>query len=368
MADPSRPPVGRPDLTIVIPALNEAARLPASLPRLVEHLATRPGVSEVIVVDDGSSDGTERVARDLVASLPVAEVLRLDRHVGKGAAVRAGVARATGDRIVFMDADLATDLAHLDPVIRALDDAHVVLGSRGAPGAVTTGFSPSGALAHRGFGRLARMATGLPVVDFQCGFKAFRAPAAKLLFHLLREPGYAFDVELLATAGRLGYRIREVPVSWHAMHGSHVRLLPDAASMAVQLARIRRRSSRDLPRGRSVPDGGRAVPAIEVTAGAGLVPTGAADGRAGVSTDAVEARLRAVLPGWAPIAAGDGRVLALLPFVAPEEVELLVKVLDRASAGEGIEVRRAVVAEADLLGPGPRAQSLRAALAGTGNR
>jgi dolichyl-phosphate beta-glucosyltransferase len=229
----------RPTLTIVVPAYREAERLPASLPRLLHHLRDRTDV-EVLVVDDGSTDDTVAVARSLLAGRPGARVLERP-HRGKGAAVAAGMAVATGDRVVFMDADLATDLAALAPVVAALDHADVVLGSRRAPGAVTSGFTPVGALAHRTFSLLARVVTRVPVRDFQCGFKAFHAEAARSIFPLVTEPGYAFDVEVLVVAHRLGLRIEEVPVRWESVAGSHVRHLDDAVTMVRQLWGIARR-------------------------------------------------------------------------------------------------------------------------------
>lgn len=244
MTDDGPVPVTTPGLSIVIPAYHEADRLPTSLPRLLHHLRARPDV-EVLVVDDGSTDDTVAVARSLLADRPGAVVLERP-HQGKGAAVAAGMAAATGARLVFMDADLATDLAALGPVVDALDHADVVLGSRRAAGAVATGFSPVGALAHRTFGLLARTVTRVPVRDFQCGFKAFRAEAARAVFPRVTESGYAFDVEVLLVAHRLGLRIEEVPVRWESVAGSHVRHVDDAVTMVRQLVGIARRHRGDL--------------------------------------------------------------------------------------------------------------------------
>lgn len=232
---------GRPDLSVVVPAFDEAGRLPETLRTLMAFLAGRAGSSEVVVVDDGSTDATAELARELFDGRAGCSVVRLDRHQGKGAAVRAGIAHATGTRILFMDADLATDLGDLDRVVSALDDAEVALGSRRVAGSQVEGFTAAGALAHGGFTRLARLVTGVPVADFQCGFKAFRGPAAKAVFEHVAEPGFAFDVEVLAVAHRMGYRIVEVPVRWRSVSGSHIRLLTDSVGMLVQLVRIRRR-------------------------------------------------------------------------------------------------------------------------------
>jgi hypothetical protein len=163
-------------------------------------------------------------------------VVRHAVNQGKGAAVRSGVALASGRRIVFMDADMATDLTNLDDILGALDEAHVVVGSRAAPGSVVTGTTAGRAVMGRVFNRWARMVTGVPVRDFQCGFKAFRAPAAKVLFSLSRVDGFAFDVDVLALAARIGYTTIEVPVRWEAVAGSTVRPLREAPGMGLSAA------------------------------------------------------------------------------------------------------------------------------------
>lgn len=296
----------RPPLSIILPAYNEEARLPVSLPTLLDFLKDRGGDVEVLLVDDGSSDNTIAVAKDLLSGVPRTGVLRLGRHLGKGAAVRTGVAHATGHQIVFMDADMATDLSHLDPLLAKLDHAQVAIGSRGAPGAVTNGVTPSSDAAHRAFNQLARNATGLGIMDFQCGFKAFRAPSAKLLFHLLHERGYAFDVELLALADRIGYDITELPVHWKAVRGSHVRIVVDSAAMAWQVTRIGRRAR-----------GGQSLASLE-----------AASIDHELDVDQVAAAVRDHLPLSAPVIPWRRGALALLPFVEPADTPALVSELE----------------------------------------
>jgi len=233
-------------LSVVVPAYNEARRLTLSLPPLLDVVSDAD--AELIVVDDGSDDGTAEVAAGLLAGVPGAKVVRLALNSGKGAAVRTGVNHARGRSIVFMDADLATDLHDLPALLDALETADVAIGSRVVEGATVDGASSARARMGRTFNRVARAVTGLDLGDTQCGFKAFRAPVAQLLFHLGVVDGFAFDVEILALARRMGYRVAEVPVHWHAVEDSSVDVLRDPGRMVrdVLLTQARWRRTRIL--------------------------------------------------------------------------------------------------------------------------
>jgi glycosyltransferase involved in cell wall biosynthesis len=320
----------RPDLTIVLPAYNEAARLPVSIPVLAEHLASRSGKTEVIVVDDGSTDETVRIGSDLLRGVPLSGVYKLGGHAGKGAAVRAGVARATGHNIVFMDADLATDLEFLDPLLASLDEVDVAIGSRSAPGAITSGVTPSSDAAHRLFNTLSRSLTGLPITDFQCGFKGFRASTGRLLFQLIRERGYAFDVEVIALADRLGLDIREVPIHWRAVRGSHVRIVVDSVHMSYQVARIAQRHRYN-----------QTLSAIEAYGRSGDLPL-----------EDLVAGVRSQLPVAAPILPWAKGILVLLPFVEPVDATEMAAAIERSL--DGVLVRPTSVAASQILDPGQR--------------
>ena len=316
----------RPDLSIVLPAFNEAARLPRSIPQLAEHLASRSERTEVIVVDDGSTDDTLEVGTELLRSIPHSGVFSLGHHAGKGAAVRAGVARASGHRIVFMDADMATDLDYLDPLLAALEETHIAVGSRSAPGAVTSGVTPSSDAAHRAFNALARSVTGLDIADFQCGFKGFRGSTGRLLFHLLHERGYAFDVELLSMADRIGFEIAEIPVHWRAVRGSHVRIVVDSALMTYQVARItRRRQTQRLA-------------ALE-----------AWHRSPDVAVDDLVREVGDRLPVPAPIVPWEKGVLVLLPFIEAVDTNDLARVVEQDL--DGVLVRPTTVDAGSLLDP-----------------
>jgi glycosyltransferase involved in cell wall biosynthesis len=228
-------PVGNPALSVVIPAYNEADRLATTLHAL--QAATAGQSVEVVVVDDGSADTTAEVAAATVD--PGADrVVRLERNSGKGAAVRAGVLASTGDAVLYMDADLATDLRALPAFLEALDHVDVAVGSRTLPDAVVRDGTRDRAVMAWVFNRIVRVTTGIRVRDTQCGFKALRGPVARRLFALARCDRFAFDVEILLLARRLDLSVVELPVVWTAVEGSSVRRVADSAQAALDVVRI----------------------------------------------------------------------------------------------------------------------------------
>ncbi len=244
-------------LTVVIPAYNEAHRLPRTLAALHGLLVCTPalGTVEVIVVDDGSTDETHAVTLAALADFPLARLVRLPWNCGKGAAVRAGVSVAEGRALIFMDADLATDLSHIQTAVRLLDDHDVVLGSRAAPGASVRGRSFARRIGGDLYHHLARRATATSFTDTQCGFKAFRGAEAKLIFSLVRSTGFGFDVEVCAVAAAMGLRVAELPIRWTGVDGGTFRMSAHATEMLADLWRARRQQRRAT---------GRALPAPEV--------------------------------------------------------------------------------------------------------
>ncbi len=223
-------------LSIVIPAYDEEARLPATLERIDGYLAAREGASEVIVVDDGSRDGTAAAAESVGAT-----VLRNGRNRGKGYSVRHGLLEATGDLILMTDADLSTpieDLALLEQALGA--GADIAIGSRSLPGSdVQVPQPPLRRLTGRVFGALVRAMAIDGFRDTQCVFKLFSRGAARAVFERARLDGFGFDVEALYLARRLGLATTEVPVTWRDVAGSRVSPLRDGMRMFLDLIRIR---------------------------------------------------------------------------------------------------------------------------------
>ncbi len=229
-------------LTLILPAYDEARRLPASLARCAEYFQSRGLAAEIIVADDGSRDDTAAAIARTVAFLPLGSPavrhLALP-HRGKGGAVRAGVRAAVGDPIVFLDADLTIPIELLEPFLAAL--------SAGADIAVASRYVP-GSIVHRPWwrriiGNVYRLAVRVivpsGVTDTQCGGKAYTAAAARDLFGRQRLDGFAFDAEVLFLARRAGHRITEVPFSLRQQRGTSIDFLADAPWMFRDLLLIR---------------------------------------------------------------------------------------------------------------------------------
>ena len=229
-------------LALIIPAFNEARRLPNSLDRLRAFAATRAYIARIVVVDDGSSDDTARIVETAAASWDLLELLRLGRHRGKGAAVRAGVLHARGFGAVgFSDADLSADLSLLDTLMDLLDRADIAIASRELPGADLVVHEPLPREAiGKAYAMLVRAAMLRGVPDAHCGLKCYRARAAHDLFSRSRIDGVLFDLEILVLAARSGLTLAQVPARWQHHAGSRLGLGPTfALGIARDFARIK---------------------------------------------------------------------------------------------------------------------------------
>ena len=233
--------------SVVIPAFNEASRLPRYLEEVVSSLGTRGEPWELIVVDDGSTDGTADVVAATGARCPEVRLLRQPTNQGKGAAVRAGMLAARGAWRLFADADGATPIAELKRLEAALSaGADVAIGSRAlAAAGIVVRARPHRVLAGRAFNALAERLGLAGVHDSQCGFKAFTAAAADDLFSRLATAGFGFDVELLLRARARGWRVVEVPVNWEDQPASKVGVLTDGPRMLWQIVAAWRRVARE---------------------------------------------------------------------------------------------------------------------------
>jgi dolichyl-phosphate beta-glucosyltransferase len=234
------------DLSVVIPAYNEASGIGSTLSQLSAFLGTQPWTWEIRVVDDGSADATA----DRVTAFAAAEprvVLQREPHGGKGAAVRAGMQATPAAYRFLCDADLSMPVKELPRFMPpALGSAEVAIGTREGTGARRVGEPRLRHVAGRGF-NLAVQALLVPgVQDTQCGFKMFTARAADEIFPYVTVAGWAFDIEVLYIARLRGLTVREVPIEWHFRADSRVSLFRDSAGMLSELLRIRARALRGV--------------------------------------------------------------------------------------------------------------------------
>jgi len=230
----------KPDLSVVIPAFNEAIRLPETLRRLEAFCVNRSELVQVIVADDGSTDDTVAVARTFADRLNL-RVVSLSKNSGAGAALSAGVKAASGKNILICDADGPVPFEHISRLERAIElGSQIAVGSRLLKHSSSKRPQP---LFRQTIGKvwvfLVQFILPLNVRDTQCGFKLFTRGAAHRIFASLQEKGFAFHVESLLLAQEYGYKIKEVPIHWDDSPGSKINLLKDPITMFWGLLRIR---------------------------------------------------------------------------------------------------------------------------------
>lgn len=228
-------------ISIVIPAFNESARLGPTLDRVLEFICEQSWDVEVIVVDDGSRDGTAELVREYARRSPIVRLVQNEGNRGKGYSVRNGVLHAQGAIVLFTDADLSSPIEEAPKLIAALEaGADVAIGSRWVRSDLQTQRqSVARQVMGRTFNLLLRALLSLDFKDTQCGFKAFRRTAAITLFSLQRTEGWGFDPEILFLANRLGFRVAEIPVVWAHDEGSRIRPVVDGMMMLWEMLRIR---------------------------------------------------------------------------------------------------------------------------------
>lgn len=228
--------------SVVIPVYNESSCLEENLETVDTYLRTKlPACYEIVCVDDGSVDGSLAILESLRGRLPLT-VQANGQNRGKGAAIRAGMLSAKGDRVFFFDADLSTPLSEVDRFLDHLDEGiDVVIGTRKAAAARIKRFQPP----HRvimglGYTHLVNLMTGMRISDYTCGFKAFSRKAVDIIFPRSGIEGWSFDVEIIYLAHRFGMKILEVPVTWENRPGSKVRLFKDTFRSFVEIFKIKR--------------------------------------------------------------------------------------------------------------------------------
>ena len=235
-----------PRFSLIIPCFNEQERIGETLRATLDYLAANAPESELIVVNDGSTDATAAIAREKLATATVStRLVENFPNCGKGAAVRSGLLAARQPIGLFSDADLSTPLGEtpklIDPI--ASGEVDVAFGSRALDRSLIGVHQPwRREQGGRVFNLLVRVATGLPFWDTQCGFKAFRLDVCRPVLDAARINGFAFDVELLFLSYRAGLRIREIPVRWNHAEGSKVSFFRDSLRMLREVVGLRARA------------------------------------------------------------------------------------------------------------------------------
>lgn len=239
-----------PHLSIVIPAFNEARRLPGTLRRLHAYLAIQTYTWEIIVASNGCTDHTDAVVREAARTVPHLHLLTLAER-GKGLATREGAMESRGEIVFLCDADLSMPPEELAEFLEAIETVDIVAGSREAPGSHRYHEPWHRHLMGRVFNWLVQIVAVRGIQDTQCGFKAFRRTAAQELFSRQILKGFGFDVELLYLAQKLGFSVRELPIEWYFDADTRVRPGIDSLNMFGELLMLKVRDLQgryDAPR------------------------------------------------------------------------------------------------------------------------
>jgi glycosyltransferase involved in cell wall biosynthesis len=232
-------------LSIVIPAHNEENRLPDTLEQVFHFLEKQSFSSEVIIVENGSSDRTLNVAQEFAATHKYFRVMQSER--GKGAAVQRGMLEAKGEYCFMCDADLSMPVEEISKFIPpTLEGFDIAIGSREAKGSVRYNEPPYRHFGGRGINFIIQLLILPGLNDTQCGFKCFRAEIARDIFNCQTLHGWSFDIELLYVARRRGYRVKEIPIHWYHFADSKVSALRDAVRMIQDIFRIRANAWRGM--------------------------------------------------------------------------------------------------------------------------
>jgi len=324
-----------PRLTLIVPAFNEALRLTERAARLedaVEGGILCPKTTELIVVDDGSTDETGWRAEELLSStFHQLRVLRLHDNAGKGAAVRLGIAAATAPVLLFMDADMAVDPSAIPHIVKAVGPADVAIGSRSHSESVVVTDGVQRKLMGWTFNAIVGALTSMPYRDTQCGFKAFRTSLARILFHLIQVRRFAFDVEVLSLARQLQMEVAEVAVQWREIGNSTVRTLVDPLSMARDVLIVSRR--REWPN----------TPALAISPREG-------ERRRSPSRIVTELH-RALGPNYPIVVMSEDQYLVLLPLCDPVVVQNIAANLRQLATQLSVRERSVSFTQLTKLAP-----------------
>lgn len=226
------------EVSMVLPAYNEAARLEDAVKQTIKALKEIASSYEVIIAEDGSTDGTDKIASELSRKYPNVRHMHSDRRLGRGLALKNAFKSSRGEILAFMDVDLATDLKHLKTLIESIREGYdIAIGSRMLPQSKTER-KMSRKIASKMYNFMVRLLLDSEIRDHQCGFKAFKREAILEVLKETQNTHWFWDTEILVRASRTGYRIIEIPVEWRSGKETKVRLLKDSLVMGFQLIKF----------------------------------------------------------------------------------------------------------------------------------
>lgn len=231
------------ELSFIIPAYNEEYRIRTTLTMVLEYFATQNYSTEIIVVDDGSSDRTV----EIVGEFPEVKLLKQARNLGKGAAVRRGMLEAKGDFCLFSDADLSTPILETSRVLYELRNGYdICIGSRAIQSEMIRKHQPFyREFMGKTFNKIVQMLVFKGISDTQCGFKGFSKESTRAIFPITKIDGFGFDVEILYLASKLGYKTKEIAVEWYNDERSKVNPVTDSIKMLFEIIKIRKIHKKD---------------------------------------------------------------------------------------------------------------------------
>jgi len=226
------------EVSVVFPAYNEAERLEGAVEKTIEALKELTSSYEIIIAEDGSTDGTDKVAFKLSREHPFVRHLHSDRRLGRGRALKNAFKKSRGKILVYMDVDLATDLRYLKPLVNFIREGYdFATGSRMLPGSKVKR-SLSRLIASKGYNFMVRALLGSKVKDHQCGFKSFKRESLLKILDEVAANHWFWDTEILVRASRRGFKIKEFPIEWRGASKTKVNLFKDSAAMGIQVLKL----------------------------------------------------------------------------------------------------------------------------------
>jgi dolichyl-phosphate beta-glucosyltransferase len=225
-------------LSIIVPAYNEEQRLVQTLHKLLTYLEKQKILAEIIVINDGSTDRTEALAKEIQKNTPSLKVSSLPMNAGKGRAIRKGIEISKGDHVLIMDADGAAAMHDMSRLLDAKESADIIIGSRYTKESIIPVQPPLGRRILTAASRVANRILGIRVKDSRCGFKLIRGEVARKIISVLSVDRFGFDVELLFVANKWGLTIREIPITWSHKEGSKVRFARDSFKAVIEITQI----------------------------------------------------------------------------------------------------------------------------------